>query len=127
MEPALSRNTEHLQKGREAEDRALEYLQQQGLRCVARNFRSRYGEIDLVMEEDGTLVFVEVRYRAPSHFGSAFESIDARKRARLKATAKWYLSSRRVDAPARFDVVGVAPGTGSTVSFVWIKDAIQDS
>lgn len=127
MRSAPSPSGEHLQKGREAEDGALKYLQQHGLRCLARNFRSRYGEIDLVMEEGGTLVFVEVRYRAPSHFGTALESVDARKRARLKATAQWYLSSRRVDAPARFDVIGVTPGIGDVLSFVWIKDAIRDS
>lgn len=125
MGPVPTRRAEHLQKGREAEDRALLYLQQQGLRCLARNVRSRYGEIDLVMDEHGTLVFVEVRYRSPSHFGGALESVDARKRARLMAAAQWYLCSRHVEAPARFDVVGVTPGVGGAMRFAWIKDAIQ--
>ncbi len=120
------RRTEHLKKGRDAEDRVLSFLEQQGLRCLARNFRSRFGEIDLVMDERGTVVFVEVRYRGPSRFGGALDSIDARKRARLTATAHWYLCSKRINGPARFDVVGVEPLPNETWNFVWIKDAIQD-
>ncbi|MCU0735170.1 MAG: YraN family protein [Methylotetracoccus sp.] len=120
------RRTEHLKKGRDAEDRVLSFLERQGLRCLTRNFRSRYGEIDLVMDERGTVVFVEVRYRGASRYGGPLESIDARKRARLTATAQWYLCSQRITGPARFDVVGVEPLANETCNFVWIKDAIQD-
>lgn len=120
------RRSAHLRKGRDAEDRVLSFLEQHGLRCLARNFRSRYGEIDLVMEERGTVVFVEVRYRRAGRFGGALESIDARKRARLTATAQWYLCSKRVSGPARFDVVGVEPAADATWNFVWVKDAIQE-
>lgn len=113
--------------GREAEDRVLEYLEQHGLRCLSRNFRSRFGEIDLVMDEGGTVVFVEVRYRRSRGYGGALESVDARKQARLRATAHWYLSTRRVVGPVRFDVVGVEPCGPRGVHFVWVKDAIQDA
>lgn len=123
---ARARGTEHLRRGRDAEDQALWFLQQQGLRCVTRNFRSRFGEIDLVMDDSGTVVFVEVRYRSDRGHGGAIESIDAKKRARLRATAHWYLCSQRTDRPARFDVVGVEPQSAGTWGFVWIKDAIQD-
>ncbi len=116
----------HLKKGRDAEDRALSYLERHGLRYVTRNFRTRYGEIDLVMDERGTLVFVEVRYRGHGTYGGSLASIDARKRARLKAAAGWYLCSRGIDSPVRFDVVGVEPQPGGCLNFIWIKDAIQD-
>lgn len=126
MTPVPTNRTAHLERGREAEDRAIAFLQRHGLRCLTRNFRSRYGEIDLVMEEGGTVVFVEVRYRRQDRFGGALESIDARKRTRLKATAHWYLCSRKVSGPVRFDVVALQPGEAGTLHFVWIKDAIQD-
>lgn len=128
MTKLVSEHTaEHLRKGRDAEDHALLYLEQQGLHCLTRNFRSRYGEIDLVMSDHGTVVFVEVRYRRHGYCGGALASIDARKRARLKATAQWYLCIQSVHGPVRFDVVAVEPEQpGGRWDCVWIRDAIQD-
>lgn len=116
----------HLSAGQRAEESALAYLQQRGFRLVERNYRCRLGEIDLVMEDRDRLVFVEVRYRASVRYGGALESIDGRKQARLVAAASHYLASKRIDRPARFDVVALAPGSeGLTVQ--WIKDAFQAS
>ena len=70
-------------KGADAEDRALHYLQRQGLTLVQRNFRARGGEIDLVMRERDLLVLVEVRKRSSARYGDAAESVDARKRGRI--------------------------------------------
>jgi len=118
--------SEHLAAGAQAETAALEYLKAQGLSLVVRNYRCRRGEIDLVMREGGGLVFVEVRYRASSRYGSPLESIDARKRGRLVAAASHYLAVNRVDCPARFDVVALAPGPAQ-LELQWIKNAFQDS
>lgn len=94
-------------KGADAEDLALAWLQQQGLRLVLRNYRARGGEIDLVMRDAGSLIVVEVRKRSSARFGSAAESVDARKRARIVLAARWLLSQRADLArlATRFDVV----------------------
>jgi putative endonuclease len=114
----------HLAMGRQAEDLALTYLAGQGMRVMERNYRCRMGEIDLIMEDGGCCVFVEVRYRASDRFGSALESIDARKRARIAAAAGHYLTTKGHDRPSRFDVIAVAPGQGG-LGVQWIKDAFQ--
>lgn len=92
------------QSGVRAEDLCAELLRGAGLRVLARNWRCRHGEIDLVAEEGRTLVFAEVRYRRDARFGGAAESITAAKQARLIAAARLYLM-RRPDADCRFDVL----------------------
>ena len=91
--------------GADGEDRAARHLEQAGLRVVARNFRSRFGEIDLIARDRDTLVFVEVRARSRADFGGAAESITAAKRERLRMTAQIYLSRLPDLPPCRFDVV----------------------
>jgi putative endonuclease len=113
-------------RGRIAEDRALEFLQQQGLRLIERNYRSRFGEIDLIMEDGRMVVFVEVRFRGSPRYGGALESVDRRKQAKLLATAACFLKQRRLDRPARFDVAALAPN-GSGMAIQWIKGAFQDA
>ena len=108
--------------GARAEDLCAELLQGAGLRVLARNWRCRHGEIDLIAEEDGTLVFAEVRMRSAAGFGGAAESITAAKRARLLAAARLYLSLRR-EAPARFDVFLI---DGATARVQWIRDAFGE-
>ena len=91
-------------RGREAEDRAARHLERQGLRVVARNFRVRGGEIDLICRDGKGLVFVEVRQRSRSDFGGAAASITARKRQRLILAAQHYLL-KHPDTDCRFDCV----------------------
>lgn len=110
--------------GREAEDAALQHLLRQGLTLVARNYRCRMGELDLIMRDGEALVFVEVRYRRSSRFGGALESVDGRKRARLVQAALHYLQSSAADRPSRFDVVALTGAAGS-LSLQWIKDAFR--
>lgn len=117
----------HLQTGRQAEDQAKSFLEARGLRCLERNFRTRTGEIDLVMDDHGTLVFVEVRYRRTRRFGGALESVDHKKRGRLLATAQWYINAHGSRAPARFDVLAVEPDDDGGSRFTWVKDAIRDN
>lgn len=108
--------------GRRAEDLAARYLTGRGLEEVERNVSCRAGEIDLVMRDGDTLVFVEVRYRRSDRFGSAAETIGAAKRRRLVLAAQHYLQTRRSTAPARFDVVAIGPGDPAA-RIEWIADA----
>jgi putative endonuclease len=99
------------QKGDAAEDRALLYLQAQGLQLVHRNYRTPGrggGEIDLVMRDrDGTLVFVEVRKRRNAQHGGALASITSVKQRRIVFAARHYLLKLRQPPPCRFDAVAV--------------------
>ena len=91
--------------GERAEKLAAEYLARNGLAIVARNWRCRFGEIDLVARDGQTLVFVEVRARGSRGHGGAAESISAAKRRRLTATANYYLLRCRSEQPCRFDAL----------------------
>jgi putative endonuclease len=91
--------------GDAAEQAAERYLQQHGLRVLARNWRTRLGELDLVCDDRGTLVFVEVRRRSASRFGGAAASITPQKQARLVAAAQQYLATLARMPACRFDAV----------------------
>lgn len=99
----------HRQKGDAIEQLACRHLERHGLTLVQRNYRSPFGEIDLVMQHADTLVFVEVRFRQQTRFGLPAETVDARKQARLRATAEYYLQHdrRASNKPCRFDIVAV--------------------
>jgi putative endonuclease len=104
--------------GRAAEDRALVFLQQQGLRLVERNWSCRGGEIDLIMRDGPVWVLVEVRHRSGSGFGSALDSISAAKCRRLRLAATAYCQARAVTGDCRFDAV-VSDGESAPV---WLKN-----
>ena len=106
-------------EGARAEERCAELLRRAGLLLVERNWRCRLGEIDLIAEDRGVLVFAEVRMRRAFAFGGAGESVTAAKRARLMAAAGLYLS-RRGEAQCRFDVFLV---DGPAGDIKWIRDA----
>ena len=82
-------------QGAASEDQARYYLEAQGLKTLNRNFRTRRGEIDLVMLDSDTLVFVEVRYRKGDRYGSAAESVTYTKQRRISSAAKQFLLSRK--------------------------------
>ena len=107
-------------RGAAAEDRAAAYLAQQGLKLVTRNFRCRGGEIDLIMRDGASLVFVEVRSRARADFGGAAASITATKQARIILAARHYLAQHRIDAPCRFDAVLIQAG-----QLQWLRAAFE--
>jgi putative endonuclease len=94
-----------LKPGQLAEQRAADYLRARGLKLVEKNYHCRFGEIDLILRDGATLVFVEVRSRASSQFGGAAASIDARKQHKLVATAQHYLASLPRTPPCRFDAL----------------------
>jgi putative endonuclease len=91
--------------GARAEGLAAEFLMRHGLAIVARNFRTRFGEIDLVARDGRMLVFVEVRMRSSTRYGGALESISAQKRARLVSAANGYLAAIGREPPCRFDAI----------------------
>jgi putative endonuclease len=95
--------------GARAERRAEEFLLEKGMRILARNFRSRFGEIDLVAQDGETVVFVEVRSRTSERFGTPQETVTRPKRRRIILTAMAYAQRLRLDAPLRFDVVAISP------------------
>ncbi|SRR5258706_14024096 len=108
--------------GARAEDLCAELLRAAGLRLLERNWRCRHGEIDLIAEEEGTVVFAEVRKRTGAGFGGAAESVTAAKRQRILAAARLYLS-RRAESPCRFDVFLVQ---GEPANVHWIRDAFGE-
>jgi len=91
--------------GAAAEDAAARFLAERGMQVVARNFRTRFGEIDLVARDGATLVFVEVRLRSRQDFGGAVESVDGAKRRRIVSAAGAYLARLACEPACRFDVV----------------------
>jgi putative endonuclease len=103
------------------ESLAADFLARHGLQLVARNHRCRLGEIDLVMREGGTLVFVEVRYRGSSRYGTPAETVDGRKQRRLIAAAGHYLQANPSVLPCRFDVVAIS----GQDRIEWIKNAFN--
>lgn len=112
--------------GKRAEDLCAELLAGAGLRVLARNWRCRLGEIDLVAEEGGTLVFAEVRLRSEARFGGAAESVTAAKRSRLIAAARFYLARRRQvrgEPACRFDVLLLDALEGGRIQ--WIRNAFD--
>jgi len=120
----MHRRAHHLQLGADAESMAADYLTKQGLKPKAQNYRSRWGEIDLIMTEGETLVFIEVRYRSRSDFGCAADTIDQRKQQRITRTALCYH-----DVAMRFDVVLIENDSKhlshNNAKIYWIKDAFD--
>ncbi len=116
--------TSRVAQGATAEELALHYLETQGLTLVARNFRCRVGELDLIMRDGEQLVFVEVRSRRHSRYGTPAESVTWTKQQRLLRAAAFYLQRRRLDLPCRFDVVAILQAEDEP-RIEWIRDAFQ--
>ena len=114
----MSRSGDH------AEALAAAYLERQGLQIVERNYRCRQGEIDLIMRENGTLVFVEVRLRSNSRFGGAAESITQQKQEKILQAARHYLAGQRKLPQCRFDAVLLGALDGDTIE--WLKNAFTE-
>lgn len=105
-----SRNSDNspLSTGRFGEDLALQYLKETGCVLVERNFRLRSGEIDIIVKDGDTLVFVEVKARTNKRYGSPFDAIDHRKQRQISQTALAFISKQRYEGWAvRFDVIAV--------------------
>ena len=117
---ATGRRTSAQQAGDEGEDVAARFLERNGLAIVARNYRTRFGEIDLVAREGETLVFVEVRLRSSGAFGGAASSVTEGKRRRIESAARRFLSGFRREPPCRFDVITIEAGAPT-----WLRAAFE--
>ena len=108
MSPSPSGRPKGPHRGDAGEDLACEHLRRLGLRILARNYRCRAGEIDIVAEDRGTVVFVEVKERRGESHGSAVEAVTALKRLKVIRAARAYAAIHGLtDAPLRFDVVAI--------------------
>lgn len=108
------------QTGQAFEAKAEAFLAEQGLELVARNFRCKLGEIDLIMQDKEKLIFVEVRFRASNDFGGSAASVSRGKQRHIIKSAQYYLKIKYGNRPplCRFDVVAL---TGDNIN--WIKNA----
>ena len=113
--------------GREAEALALQHLQQHGLQLITQNWLCKRGELDLVMLDGDTVVFVEVRYRRHSAWGGALESVDFRKQGKLVLAAQLFLQTETqwADSACRFDVVAIEGEANHHAPLNWIKHAFE--
>ncbi|MDH5553131.1 MAG: YraN family protein [Nitrosomonas sp.] len=113
-----------MSKGEDAEHYAASYLQNQNLTLLQQNYHCRFGEIDLIMRDHETLVFVEVRMRTSESFGGAAASITSSKQAKLLRTARHYIAALNTEPACRFDVVLLTGSDGKVVE--WIKNAFGE-
>ncbi len=113
--------------GREGEAEAFEHLRRHGLTLVSKNWRCKGGELDLVMLDGDTVVFVEVRARRHSAWGGAVESVDGRKQQKLIIAASTFLQQqpRWAKHPCRFDVVAINTGHTQASRLDWIRNAFD--
>tara|TARA_R110002073_G_scaffold234907_1_gene396077 strand:+ start:55 stop:447 length:393 start_codon:yes stop_codon:yes gene_type:complete len=128
----FTRLVSSLSFGKAQETNAARYLCARGLSLLSRNYRCRYGEIDLIMADSEVLVFVEVRFRRQQKYGSAVASVTISKQRKIRLTAAHYLQhhSRLMHSPCRFDVIGLSEdlGVGSRkkkLHIDWIKNAFE--
>ncbi len=121
-----SRAADRRTQGAHVEALARDFLLRQGLSPVAANANYRGGELDLVMRDGDTLVFVEVRYRRGGGFGGGAASVDANKRRKLVHAAELFLAAHREfsRAPCRFDVID-ASGGADAPELAWLRDAFR--
>lgn len=117
------------EQGEYTESLACQFLENKGFKFIERNFNCRFGEIDLIMQDNDSLVFVEVRYRRNNNFGSGAETITANKQSKLIKTASAYLQrhAKLNQYPARFDVISITGSIETTnienIKFDWIENA----
>jgi putative endonuclease len=118
--------TSKAQLGQRGEELAAQYLQRLGYAIVTRNWRCKQGEIDIIAEKDGALVFVEVRSRAAKNTDSAFESVGTQKQRRMNAAVYAYLDAHQIDeALWRIDVIAVAIPYSSAPIIDHVENALD--
>ncbi|MFY9269988.1 MAG: YraN family protein [Candidatus Manganitrophaceae bacterium] len=114
-------------KGKEGEDIAARFLTSRGYRIVERNYRTPLGEIDLIAHDGDVLVFVEVKSRSDSRFGSPQSAVDLRKQSKLTRVALTYLSRMKRDPKAcRFDVVSIVGGSVGAFTIEHFTNAFEE-
>lgn len=109
-------------RGSAVEGLAAEWLEEQGLTLLGRNHHAKGGELDLVMQDGETLVFVEVKHRQTTRYGHPLETVTAPKQRRLIRAARTYLAREQRTCPCRFDILA-AVGTPPALTFEWVQAA----
>ena len=113
-------------EGMQGEAMAARYLRENGYRLAAHGYRSRYGELELIAWDGDVMCFVEVKTRTKVDMAMPREYVTAQKQNRLRKTAMMYLAEKRLDCPARFDVVEVYAEHGfDSARIEYIKNAFQ--
>lgn len=117
-----NKNTNKKRIGDQKEQLAKAYLVQHQLRFIEQNFHCKWGEIDLIFQDptSNQLVFVEVRYRSSKQYGGAAASITPAKQQKIKKSALFYLSQRKIEPNLRFDVIAI---DGNEIN--WIQNAFS--
>lgn len=110
--------------GSKGEDIAAKFLKDKGCRIISRNFKTPIGEIDIIAEDKGALVFVEVKTRSDASFGYPFEAVTRRKREKIKKVALCYLKNCKKLMPARFDILSIEMD-GDNAKIEHIIDAFE--
>tara|TARA_B110000881_G_C18410354_1_gene430609 strand:- start:133 stop:513 length:381 start_codon:yes stop_codon:yes gene_type:complete len=123
----FSNNQTTKETGDMSEQLAKHYLEKSGLLFITGNFHSRQGEIDLIMKEQQTLVFIEVKYRKNATFGGAISAVTYKKQQKIKQCAKFYLQQQNLNeynTDCRFDVIALQ-GTQNEhdIEISWLKNA----
>ena len=124
-----TRNAAHLARGNTAELAAVKFLEAKGLRTVARNVNYRGGEIDIISRDDsGGVIFVEVRFRSNSAYGSPAESVTIQKQNKIIQSARNWLQTNDPTGKywCRFDVICVSPNQKNAFDIDWISDAFSE-
>lgn len=122
----LNKKIDKRSSGKKAEEQACVYLQEQGLALLRKNFSCPLGEIDLIMTQKQSLIFIEVRYRHRLQFGHPVESVSSYKQQRLIRTAFYFLRQQREmmsSYQCRFDIVGMDGLSTETSNIKWIQNA----
>ncbi|HEX9777404.1 MAG TPA: YraN family protein [Geopsychrobacteraceae bacterium] len=115
---------ERLALGRWGEEQAVDHLRRCGMKILERNYRVPVGEIDIVARDRKQLVFVEVKARRSTRFGTPQEAVGLRKQRQIIRAAQWYLADHRADKlQPRFDVIAVMPGSDGTARIEHLRDA----
>ncbi len=109
--------------GRQGEDLAVAHLREQGFTILARGFRCRFGEVDIIAADRERLLFCEVKTRRDRVFGAPYEAVTWSKQQRLRKTAGWYLATREWPGEIRFDVFSIVVGDDGRAELEWIEDA----
>ena len=117
---------ERLRLGLRGEEIAREFLEKSGYRIVTRNYRCKLGEIDIIARDGETLVFIEVKTRTDSAFGSPAAAVTLKKQRQIGKAAQWYLAEQDLfGTPARFDVIAIVKGKSGRHQVELIADAFE--
>lgn len=116
---------EHTDFGKQAEQHAVEYLENKGYRIVAKNFRYQKAEIDIIAEYENLLIIIEVKARANNLFIEPYEAVDKRKIKLIVSAADAFLRENPYESEVRFDIVSIIRGEGNQLKIQHIENAFE--